>query len=289
VHLARLGNSYISTIGGAFEKYATKSSGADVIGANPIGDVFISSNDHNRAAFEKWASSAESSSADASAIDTIHNVNAWPSLNIKKATFDVEQFCGNEWVEAGATPSSKSSDTSNKSSDASNKSSDPTKYTDNDNEDDDDIFKSTSPSKDSRLQRRDSGSSKSGLSKSGLSKSNSGSSSSSKDSKVSSPGSKYGIDSKFNTESKSFKSSGLSTPKISASMQAVCERKFYRATGCGKADALEPAEDVINMLKDIDSWHLTDCNDEKHCDRQQVVPKVWTKPIPDLSQFGGIC
>lgn len=66
-----------------------------------------------------------------------------------------------------------------------------------------------------------------------------------------------------------------------------CGKSFYVSISCKVPTT---PEETKEQLKALGAWHLTECMDEEHCDRQQVVPSRWVKKgSPDLAAFGGIC
>ncbi|MCJ1479309.1 hypothetical protein MMC13_007994 [Lambiella insularis] len=205
VHLAQLGNSYVSNVGAALNKFVTENPSVDVVGANPVGDVFIRTNDRTKAALGLWARSTAAPSQSDNGDEIMFTIETWPALDLTKASFPLERYCGSS-LTASATSTVSSS------------------------------------SAGATLIPRD-------------------------------------------PEASSSTSSATS-PSISV---ASCSQGFYRAVGCAKGARPETTAEVMTALQSIGAWHLTQCQDTEHCDRQQVVPQRWVSHPPDLAAFGGIC
>lgn len=205
VHLAQLGNSYVSNVGVALNRFITENPSADVVGANPQGDVFLRSNDRTRAAMGLWARSTVTPSQSDGLDRTIFSVENWPALDLTKASFPLERYCGSS-LTASVTPTASGAAAG------------------------------------ATLIARD-------------------------------------------PEPPSTTSSSMS-PSISV---VSCSKGFYRAVGCAKGARLETADETITALRSMGAWHLTQCQDIEHCDRQQVVPLRWVSHPPDLAASGGIC
>ena len=70
----------------------------------------------------------------------------------------------------------------------------------------------------------------------------------------------------------------------------TCGKGFYTAAACSQIDmATNSPNATIEALKAAGAWHLSECRDLEHCDRQQVVPLRWIGSTPDLAATGGIC
>jgi nucleoside-diphosphate-sugar epimerase len=71
-----------------------------------------------------------------------------------------------------------------------------------------------------------------------------------------------------------------------SSKPIACGKNFYIGVGCAEqADA----NSTITSLKSSGAWHLSECHDLEHCDRQQTVPLRWISSPPDLETSGGLC
>ena len=68
-----------------------------------------------------------------------------------------------------------------------------------------------------------------------------------------------------------------------------CAKGFYVAVGCPKTVQSENANMTIEALQSVGGWHLSQCQDKEHCDRQQMVPLRWMVHPPDLATLGGMC
>lgn len=68
-----------------------------------------------------------------------------------------------------------------------------------------------------------------------------------------------------------------------------CAKGFYVAVGCRKTVQSENANMTIEALQSVGGWHLSQCQDKEHCDRQQMVPLRWMVHPPDLATLGGMC
>ncbi|MCJ1434241.1 hypothetical protein MMC27_003608 [Xylographa pallens] len=84
-------------------------------------------------------------------------------------------------------------------------------------------------------------------------------------------------------------SSSLSSSSSPSPSSFTCDKNFYRAVGCAKGARPELPSETIATLQSMGAWHLTQCQDSEHCDRQQVVPLRWVSHPPDLGPYGGIC
>ena len=71
-----------------------------------------------------------------------------------------------------------------------------------------------------------------------------------------------------------------------AAPSMACDKGFYAAAGCSK---LTSSNETITALINANAWHLSQCMDEDHCDRQQVMPLRWIDGEPDLAPTGGLC
>ncbi|KIV82986.1 hypothetical protein PV11_05048 [Exophiala sideris] len=100
VHFASIGNSYVSSVVPFF--YSETHSSADIVYAAPQGDFLIRSNDRSRPAFENWASIAKKPLEDEHWFD----VGNWPDLDLPKASYNVEYFCGQskDYISFPTTP-----------------------------------------------------------------------------------------------------------------------------------------------------------------------------------------
>ncbi|MCJ1236278.1 hypothetical protein MMC14_004257 [Varicellaria rhodocarpa] len=212
VHLARLGNSYVSSIHSTLSKLCEEHGPVDVLGANPQGDVFVRVNDRSRAALALWAQTIQQTMRDDGG-EILFNIKQWPALDLKKATFSVERFCGSTWVTPSIDTTIMPSATL------------PSTVTSN-------TARATTPLA---------------------------------------------------------SDSPISATVVARDAASLCDKKFYRAVGCVKPDSIGSAANVITALKQIGGWHLTECKDAAHCDRQQVVPLRWVSYPPDLADSGGIC
>jgi len=65
---------------------------------------------------------------------------------------------------------------------------------------------------------------------------------------------------------------------------------FYASPKCGSAGLGSlTANSTITELRGNGAWHLSECSDKDHCDRQQMVPLRWIASTPDLKAHGGFC
>ena len=210
VHLAQLGNSYVSNIDATLAKFVSENGNVDVVGASTEGDVFVRTNDRTKAALDLWARSVASPSMTDDGGHAMYSINKWPALDLTKASFPVSRYCNSSFDEAVAMATTTETTTGN-------------------------VAKAT-------LLTREPDSSSSFRS------------------------------------SLLFAASGFS-----------CGKGFYVAVGCSKAAKDESTVATIEALRSMGAWHLSQCQDSEHCDRQQVVPLRWISHPPDLSPFGGIC
>lgn len=93
VHLAQIGNSYISSVSDFFKAQSK----ADVYVAKPYGDIFIHSTAH--AAVQTWAESASKSA-------NLFVPAAWKSFSAEATAYTREPVCETTTATAGKTPSS---------------------------------------------------------------------------------------------------------------------------------------------------------------------------------------
>jgi nucleoside-diphosphate-sugar epimerase len=74
---------------------------------------------------------------------------------------------------------------------------------------------------------------------------------------------------------------------------AVCNSSsFYASIGCSTENenvSAKNAESIKEALKVAGLWHLRECVDKLHCDKQQTVPERWVLAKPDLAEHGGMC
>ena len=157
-HIAQIGNSYSQSVAEFFSK--SKASNADVIGIKPFGDVFITSNDNTKSAFEKLASESTLSTPN------LYDLDKWPSTDMSSSTVYIQRKC--------------------------------------------DSFTAL-----------------------------------------------------------------------------ACSKDLYMGVGC--TNSVLDANSTIIALKESSAWHLADCHDPIHCDRQQKVPKKWIAEKADLSMDGTLC
>ena len=88
----------------------------------------------------------------------------------------------------------------------------------------------------------------------------------------------------------------LSLTKANLAVKRHCESvtklecvkgNFYTAVGC---EAPASVNTTISALKAINgTWHLSECRDPAHCDRQQTMPLQWISSPVDLEPVGGLC
>lgn len=88
----------------------------------------------------------------------------------------------------------------------------------------------------------------------------------------------------------------LSLTKASLAVKRQCEAvtelactkgNFYTAIGCEEQASVNT---TMSALKAINgTWHLSECQDSEHCDRQQIMPLRWVASTPDLEAVGGLC
>ena len=65
---------------------------------------------------------------------------------------------------------------------------------------------------------------------------------------------------------------------------------FYASPKCGSSSGISgTANETMAQLRANGAWHLSQCFDPAHCDRQQMVPLRWVSYPPDLSAHGGFC
>jgi len=103
VHIAQLGNSYVSGIDDALTKFVSINSNVDVVGANPSGDVFVRSNDRTKAALDLWSRSEMLATINKDSIQTLFAIDRWPALDLTKATFSSARYCNASWVDEAAS------------------------------------------------------------------------------------------------------------------------------------------------------------------------------------------
>ena len=225
VHLAQLGNSYISNIDATLAKFVSENGNVDVVGAQPSGDVFVRSNDRTKAAVVLWAKTTSSPSPEDSKV--LFNIDMWPALDLTKASFTAQRYC-----DGSSSPNSPLT----KSTSLQTPSSAPS------------ISDKIIPEKDTSSNL---------VARSPL-----------RNSPSFAPDAGEEID---------------DTPTAT---KMTCGKGFYVSISCKTGTT--PTE-TKEQLKALGAWHLTECNDKEHCDRQQVVPKRWVQSGPDLAAFGGIC
>ncbi|MCJ1412161.1 hypothetical protein MMC19_006253 [Ptychographa xylographoides] len=218
VHLAQIGNSYISRVDSTLARFISDNSNVDVVGASPYGDVFVRSNDRTKAAIALWARSAASPTSKDDSDETIFAVDNWPALDVTKASYHVERHCSSNMVVSATSTAASQAPSSHA---------------------------------------------------------------------ITATGLERDLEASSSAESSVVSASPqpLSLPLSSLS----CSLGFYQAVGCTKATRSESSNDTISALKTLGAWHLTQCQDAEHCDRQQVVPLRWVNHPPDLAPFGGIC
>ncbi|MCJ1307951.1 hypothetical protein MMC25_001600 [Agyrium rufum] len=93
VHVAQVGNSYISPLSSAFASYTTEGSNIDIAGAKSHGDIFVRSNDRTRSALTKWVRRASTPEASDDGWRALFSVEDWPALDIKKGDLEIEKYC----------------------------------------------------------------------------------------------------------------------------------------------------------------------------------------------------
>ena len=76
--------------------------------------------------------------------------------------------------------------------------------------------------------------------------------------------------------------------ECSSTPATTCSKGFYAAASCSKIES-SGANATISALKAAGAWHLSECKDLEHCDRQQVVPLRWIASPVDMAATGGIC
>lgn len=301
IHFARFGNSYIGPVQAWFDALVKRHPTSDVLGAAPQGDVFVISNDKTRAAIRSWAQTWALELHEPESVETLHNVDSWPTMDFAVATYKVDRLCksgsasssaklseldlshassstssapsGHEDGSSSEIPASLSGGERETSSKSSTYSTDTEPQSLAELEDTeqiplDDIMA------DYRARRA----------KRALSDDESDDSSDS-----------FNIDSESSSKQSSHGSSKHSSASASSagtghsSLAGTCTRAFYRAVGCSSAEPLASGPQIMAQLRAADAWHLTACKDRKHCDRQQVVPSLWVKSHPDLATIGGLC
>lgn len=213
VHVAQLGNSYVSGVDAALAKHFAENSNVDVVGANPSGDVYVRPNDRTKAALDLWSRSEMPVTANKGSMQTISAIDKWPALDLTKATFSTAYYCNASWVgEAASAVAEQTASTSGHFSAAT------------------------------LLQRE------------------------------------------HQSSSLSRYSSHSSPPRGFS-----CTIGFYVAVGCASVAQSDNTNATIEALQSVGAWHLSQCQDKEHCDRQQVVPLRWMVHPPDLAPFGGMC
>ena len=173
VHLARLGNAYISDVGTALQKLDKDSSKADVLSADGQGDVFVVSNDRTKALFTEWIRAELSPEWRNEGWKNLFSTKDWPKLEMSTTHFPIARSCNQ-----AATQASPSS---------------------------------------------------------------------------------------------------------------FCSKGFYIEPRCEESSNSQNATTTARILKPVGAWHMSECQDKEHCDRQQVVPLRWISHPPDLASSGGIC
>ena len=86
-------------------------------------------------------------------------------------------------------------------------------------------------------------------------------------------------------------SCGSSTPSNAkrVSLSSFCSKSFYIDADCGDTATSRNATTITRTLQSMGAWHMSECRDKEHCDRQQVMPLRWISQPPDLAGVGGIC
>ena len=72
-------------------------------------------------------------------------------------------------------------------------------------------------------------------------------------------------------------------------LSSFCSKGFYINPRCEATATLQNATTVVQTLKSMRVWHMSECQDKEHCDRQQVMPLRWISHPPDLAPSGGMC
>ncbi|KAF2755456.1 NAD(P)-binding protein [Pseudovirgaria hyperparasitica] len=68
--------------------------------------------------------------------------------------------------------------------------------------------------------------------------------------------------------------------------------RFYVPASCSTTNTKftnAEAKTIKEALSNVELWHMTECEDKEHCDRQQTVPFRWVQSKPDLAATGGLC
>ena len=213
IHMAQLGNSYVSNIDRTFAKLVSENSDVDVVGANHFGDVFVRSNDRTKAALDLWARSGTPANLEKNSAQAFFAIDKWPPLDLTKAKFSSTRFCNASWVEEAADAIEEQTSLTSSH-----------------------VPVATLTPRDQHLSSH----------------------------------SRYS-----------------SLPSSTTGFS--CGKGFYVAVGCAKSPQFENVNATIEVLQSVGAWHLSQCQDNEHCDRQQVVPLRWTVLPPDLGPFGGMC
>lgn len=88
VHIVRPGNVYVSPVSSLIEHAET--TGADILAAQPLGDVLIRSNERTQSVFKSWQVPQDGLSG-----NDLFLPSSWPAVaSIKKTTLAVESLCG---------------------------------------------------------------------------------------------------------------------------------------------------------------------------------------------------
>lgn len=103
LHVAQLGNSYVSGVDAALAKHFVENSKVDVVGTNPSGHVYVRLNDRTKAALDLWSRSEMPVITNKDCMQTISAINKWPALDLTKATFSTAHCCNASWVGEAAS------------------------------------------------------------------------------------------------------------------------------------------------------------------------------------------
>lgn len=267
VHLAQIGNSYISAVAEAYSALSHEYTGADIIGVSPSGDIFVIANDRTRSVLTNWAQTESQSD---SASSKVYSITDWPDLKLAKAEHPMERYCSSRWMtyaeelEAqieGSHGSTEQDETDDRSDSASSRTETSKANIANAN-----AHKTQKENEASAIKEAHSNNNQPG-------------------------------DKAFGEEEEKIdrgRSKSHATGKRDSSrpvQQSGCETRFYSSVGCEDEylPALRDANATIKALKHIQAWHLTQCMDSEHCDLQQIIPRSWVEHHPDLAEFGGIC
>ena len=279
VHLAQVGNSYISSITEAYSGLIHEYTSAEILGASPSGDVFVVANDRTRSTLTSWAQK-ESQSDFASS--KMHSIADWPDLKLTKAEYPMERYCGNKWITYAEDPVGTGGSPGSSYDEG-------TKESKGKDDMDEDNTHEVSESSSSKTATNKAKTANGDAHKTQVE--NEAAAVKESFSNNNQPGDKA-FGEKEESDKKHSKSHNTRKRDSSRPVQqSGCETRFYNSVACEDEylPALKDVNATIKALKHVQAWHLTQCMDQEHCDLQQIIPRSWIEHHPDLSEFGGIC